>query len=145
VVVDGWFAHSALDFGDKRMSCQRATTTAHNLRLFRKLELVLCRLDAGGVPIIVLKGAALAQEVYRNAGLRPMADLDLLVRGEDEPLRRWLLSTLGYESLCPDLGDDTDTYGHAVMLVHSAAAAAALDIHSSQFRSLYHSYRVPMD
>ncbi len=38
--------------------------------------------QARGVPVVVLKGAALLAGTYGDAGLRPMADTDLLVPGE---------------------------------------------------------------
>ncbi len=56
------------------------STAAHNALLFRELERILAALAAGAeIPVIVLKGAALAQTVYPDPALRPMGDLDLLV------------------------------------------------------------------
>jgi hypothetical protein len=46
---------------------------------------VLRALGAGGVPVIVLKGAVLADAVYRDPAHRPMRDIDLLVRRDDVP------------------------------------------------------------
>ena len=40
-------------------------------------------LERAGVPLLVLKGAALAQLVYAEPRLRPMRDVDLLIRGPD--------------------------------------------------------------
>ena len=40
-------------------------------------------LERAGVPVLVLKGAALAQLVYADPRLRPMRDVDLLIRGGD--------------------------------------------------------------
>ena len=120
-------------------------TTTRNVRLFRALELVLRQLEAEGVPVIVLKGAALVQQVYHNPALRPMADLDLLVRREDVSRTRRVLSTLGYEAANPAMGDEAGTYSHAVMLVDPATPEAALDVHWSLFGSLYYYYRVPLD
>jgi hypothetical protein len=50
-----------------------------NQRLFRELAALLERLHAAGVPTMLLKGAALVREYYRDAGLRPMSDVDILV------------------------------------------------------------------
>jgi hypothetical protein len=44
-----------------------------------RLAVVLRRLQKADVPVIVLKGAVLAEEVYSTPGLRPMSDIDLLV------------------------------------------------------------------
>jgi len=46
----------------------------------------------------VLKGAALAELIYQNIALRPMGDVDLLVKGKDIWRVDELLSQLGYES-----------------------------------------------
>jgi hypothetical protein len=54
-------------------------TTARHLRDRSELERVLARLAAEGIPVILLKGAALVGTVYPEAGLRPMGDVDLLV------------------------------------------------------------------
>ncbi len=62
----------------------------------------LVRLKDVGVPVILLKGAALANTVYADAAERPMSDLDLLV--PDEALERArgaladLAETLGRDS-----------------------------------------------
>ncbi len=54
-------------------------TWFQNQRLFHECAPVLKALETGGVPTMVLKGAPLAVLYYRNLGLRPMADLDVLV------------------------------------------------------------------
>lgn len=54
-----------------------------NLRFFRALDDVLDRLATAGIGAIVLKGPALARTVYPNPLLRPMSDVDILVRSCD--------------------------------------------------------------
>ncbi len=49
-----------------------------------------------GVPLLLLKGAALAYSVYAEPRLRAMRDLDLLVRVSDLPAAGDLLRALGY-------------------------------------------------
>lgn len=51
-----------------------------NQMRFGRVGQVVGALTDAGVETMVLKGVALAQDVYRDAGLRPMADCDLLVR-----------------------------------------------------------------
>ena len=48
------------------------------------------------LPVIVLKGAALAETVYPRLGLRDFRDLDILVRPADAPRARAVLECLGY-------------------------------------------------
>src|SRR3712207_4051358 len=38
------------------------------------------RCESAGIDMVLLKGAALAQTLYRDSALRPFADIDLLVR-----------------------------------------------------------------
>lgn len=54
-----------------------------NLLRLQYLERILQAMTAKNIGVIVLKGAALAETVYGNPALRPMADLDLLVRPRD--------------------------------------------------------------
>jgi hypothetical protein len=59
------------------------TSGDRNTRLYRELGTVLQRLRGSGVRVIVLKGAFLAEAVYRDVALRPMCDTDLLVPRKD--------------------------------------------------------------
>ncbi|MEW6718386.1 MAG: nucleotidyltransferase family protein [Chloroflexota bacterium] len=54
-------------------------TLASNLIIYNELGRILNALQEADIPVIVLKGAALAATLYEDIGLRPMGDLDLLV------------------------------------------------------------------
>jgi hypothetical protein len=72
-----------------------ATALTH--RLFSQaLQRVLRALQAGGTAVIVLKGAALAETVYPSPAVRPMRDVDLLVRAADLARVEDTLRALGY-------------------------------------------------
>ena len=49
-----------------------------------------------GIPVVLLKGAVLAPLVYRDIAVRPMGDLDLLVRRSDVEAADQLVRGLGY-------------------------------------------------
>jgi len=68
-----------------------------NVRLYYELSRLLKALNNEGVPVIVLKGSALAELVYPSIALRPMIDIDLLVKGNDIQEADRVLSQLGYE------------------------------------------------
>jgi hypothetical protein len=72
-------------------------TAARNGVLFRVLQSVLEALSMERMPVIVLKGAALADTVYHERALRPMADIDLLVQEEDLEEAERRLRSVGYE------------------------------------------------
>ncbi len=52
-----------------------------------------------GVPVIPLKGPALGEALYRDPGLRPFTDLDLLIHRADLRQALQVLSSLGYRHL----------------------------------------------
>jgi hypothetical protein len=64
---------------DDELKRSYVDTSVRNQQLFRTFEGVLGRLDDVGVPTLVLKGAALTVLFYGDRGVRPMADLDVLV------------------------------------------------------------------
>ena len=64
--------------------------------ILKNLRDVLAGLRESNTPTIVLKGAALAEDVYPSPGLRPMSDVDLLVRKDDLPRADKRLKSLGY-------------------------------------------------
>lgn len=67
-----------------------------NAYLLKKLESVLARFHAHGIEVMLLKGADLIPRLYGVLGLRPMTDIDLLVRTKDLPLIDRLVKELGY-------------------------------------------------
>ena len=67
-----------------------------NTILFGELTNVLHHLAKEGVDVLVLKGGALAEIVYGDIAVRPMRDLDLLIRQQDLPVARKVLAAIGY-------------------------------------------------
>ncbi len=68
-----------------------------NLKIYRELLTVTKILEAENIPSIALKGAYLARFSYPNSGLRPMRDLDLLLKPEQVVEAFKLLKKHGYE------------------------------------------------
>lgn len=71
-------------------------TAARNGLLYQALHEMLHALKTKGIPVIVLKGAALAETVYPHRALRPMSDVDLLIHKADLPRVEDTLMGLGY-------------------------------------------------
>lgn len=68
------------------------TNIASWVRREYQLKAVLEMLDNAGIVVIPFKGAILQSQLYRNSGLRPMGDIDILVCPEDYlPAARLLL------------------------------------------------------
>lgn len=62
-----------------RLEEERRATALANLRNYGEFRRVARALGEAGIPLIALKGLHLAELVYRDISLRPMADLDILV------------------------------------------------------------------
>jgi hypothetical protein len=58
---------------------------------------ILSACDVAGIPVLVLKGAALAHIIYPDISLRPMSDLDLLVPASEAHRAQQVLADLGFE------------------------------------------------
>jgi hypothetical protein len=121
-------------------------TALRNLLLLRELATCLRELAAATVPVLVLKGAALTETVYRNVSLRPMGDVDLLVRRADLATTRRVLEGLGYAL------EHTETYPGALaeyenelVLWKPARFPVFVDVHWSLFDSPYYQARIAMD
>jgi hypothetical protein len=72
-----------------------------NLAMTRELLRVLHLLGESRVPVVSLKGPALATLVYGDVALREFSDLDLLVRPTDVAVARQLLLDAGYRAPNP--------------------------------------------
>jgi hypothetical protein len=68
----------------------------HNANLYRRLGEISEALTQAGIPLIVLKGAALGSLLYEDPALRPMGDIDLLLKERDLGAADQLLRKLGY-------------------------------------------------
>ena len=73
------------------------TTLGRNRIFFAELERVLGWLTSQGITVVLLKGAVFARTLYEDIGLRPMSDLDILLRKEDISDAVHLLKQHGYE------------------------------------------------
>lgn len=67
-----------------------------NQLLFAELRAIMSALNEVGVEVLLLKGAALVERYYRDPGLRPMSDLDIMVRPEDMGKTFAVLEKLGW-------------------------------------------------
>lgn len=69
---------------------------AGNLAHFATLDRIEQRFSADRLPMILLKGAAVAHASYRDPSFRPMTDLDIWVRDDDMPRAVGHLRVLGF-------------------------------------------------
>src|SRR5215212_5005351 len=78
-----------------RLGYLRASVS--NNLVFQELSNRVERFERENIPVIVLKGGALAVTIYDDAALRPMGDLDLLIPKESVARARQALIEEGYE------------------------------------------------
>lgn len=71
----------------------------HNLLLAGEVMRVIRAFEEAGVPVVPLKGPALAAAIYSRFSLRPAGDIDFLVRPDDLKTAAGALSSLGYRSI----------------------------------------------
>ncbi|MBN1401833.1 MAG: nucleotidyltransferase family protein [Anaerolineae bacterium] len=121
-------------------------TAAANSLLFRQLELILERLAQRRIPVILLKGAALATTVYAHLALRPMGDVDLLVQRRDVRSALELLTSLEYTVVRSQPNESMMlTYENAITLRHTGPQGNEVELHWSLFDSPYYQHRISTD
>jgi hypothetical protein len=86
-------------------------SAGRSIRLFHELSSVLAALREDGIAVVALKGAHLAPIVYGNLALRPMADVDLLVKGQDLVRAGERLVAIGYDPTTPAWRETIDAAG----------------------------------
>jgi hypothetical protein len=102
-----------------------------NQRLLYQAAAIIRSLDQAGVPSLVLKGAATATLHYRDMGVRPMADIDLLVPVEQAAAAVAHLQQVGWRPARPRVAD-LIRYQHSVTMVREQGEA--VDVHWHVFR-----------
>lgn len=104
-----------------------------NLIQFHELENILNVFEKKGIDVIQLKGAELAKNYYPEQSLRPMADIDLLVRNEDMKRAKGCLTNLKYEFKVSKYFDDEDSYErvhfHFPFIKHTSFASTLIELH----------------
>jgi len=83
-----------------------------NTSLFLDASKVLKSLADNQLPVIALKGLSLAKHIYGDIALRPMSDMDLLVKEEDLVRAGRVLLTLGYTQHFPAWESMLKTFHH---------------------------------
>jgi hypothetical protein len=79
-----------------RLDAVYVDSAARAMARYRELERLLERFADANVAAVALKGIYLAKAVYAEPALRPMADIDLLVRVDDLEQAQSLLFAQGY-------------------------------------------------
>jgi hypothetical protein len=127
----GWnLEGNGLESGDlPHLKQVRRESWARNQDLFAATARAVEALERAGIPTLLLKGAGLALTVYPSLGLRPMADVDVLVPERLAAPARRVLVEAGW-SPSPQEPDRRLAHLHAQgFLRESDGNEAALDLH----------------
>jgi hypothetical protein len=103
----------------------RVETTARHMVLVQVAEACVRALAAAGIPAVVLKGLDYQARLYDAAGVRPTADVDLLVPDRARRDAFGVLDRLGFEPRAAAPGFDEPDY-HEVAWTR---ADAEVDLH----------------
>ena len=103
-------------------------TLVRNLALQQTLRALLDALNQAALPVMPLKGILLTELLYGDLALRPMADIDLLVRPEDLEAATHTLLRVGCERIRP-LNQDADLYHHLFTTTGRSGASVLVELH----------------
>ncbi|MCB9077508.1 MAG: nucleotidyltransferase family protein [Anaerolineaceae bacterium] len=98
----------------------------------RVLANILSHFQAAGIHVLVVKGAALAHIIYPEPGLRPMRDIDLLVKQADARRAQQLLAELGFDAPLPENDALPDKHLLAATL-KTEGLSISVEIHHNLF------------
>ena len=109
-----------------------------NMIQFKELDTILNAFEKEGIDLIQLKGAWIAKNYYPDPALRPMGDLDLLVRKEDMKRAKECLMNIGY-ALAE--GPDEETFEkrhfHFSYVKHNVIFSTVVELHHNISRAKY--------
>jgi len=112
-------------------------TAGRVAQLRSALSEAIAALAAARIPVLLLKGAALQQDVWTDIGLRPWSDLDLFVDRRHVQSAVATLARLGYR---PGRAETTlgATVAHENELALVGRGGVVVDLHWSLFDSPHH-------
>lgn len=127
-----------------RQEFYRAATT--NTHLIRDLELILAALAESNTPILLVKGAALVDTLYRDVGVRAMFDVDLVIPQEQVAVCREILLEQHFAPVAVELGPGSDLSYRSQEAFHPHPPYhTAAELHWHLLDIPYYLRKVPMD
>lgn len=123
-----------------------SSSAMRNIRMMHVLEGVAGTFNEAGIPLMVLKGAALYLTLYRRPDEREMTDLDLMVKPPDVDRAMKILESLGYHRGEASFREDFfPRYYYEVQYRVGSICPVSIDLHVRPFRVLRLSRVVPDD
>jgi hypothetical protein len=108
-------------------------TLLNNRRLQTVLQSVLSALASQDIPVMAIKGLALALRYYQSLALRPISDIDVLLRPQDITRATQVLRHLGFAA-DHGMGRPTGFYAlTSAVVVYAKAMAPPIEMHWELF------------
>lgn len=128
-----------------RLKTAHFRTSVANMLAYHELARLLDALASDETPVILLKGSALAPQIYPDPGLRPFGDLDLLVPEARIAKVVTLLQARGYAPL-PEMSSGFERkFSGQQAFSRGGPQPAQLDLHWHLFVIAYYRKRIPID
>lgn len=109
-----------------------------NLHRMEELGRVAARFERSGVPLMALKGAALNLTLYPRNELRPMSDVDLLVRPRHAVQAVQLLQECGYVSGANLIRKDFfPRFHYETEMIRPGLRPVRIDLHAHPWRPMH--------
>jgi hypothetical protein len=119
-----------------------------NLIALDRLAVVLQAFNDAEIPHILLKGTALVVTLYKNEGLRPMCDVDVLLHHEDVPRACEILRQLGYNDQNYNLEERPGvnlSYENELIFIPDDADSTPIEVHWGFFNALHYARTIQQD
>lgn len=110
----------------EKLKLEYIITSIANSKIYDTLSEIGNAFNKAGIPFILLKGSHLAQFVYQDIGLRPMGDIDILVKKEDLQKAETVLLQSGYNN--QHNAAKTKSHLHLPYFIHPKGRAS-LEVH----------------
>lgn len=83
LIYQNLLKHNLYEPTDIKFKIAHRETFQRNRLLFQNIRQVLEKFQSAKIPVILLKGAALSVQYYRSSAVRPMWDIDILIKRAD--------------------------------------------------------------
>jgi hypothetical protein len=120
-------------------------TDAANWLAYQELQRLLEAFAAQRVDTVLLKGCALAATLYAEPALRPMGDLDLLIRREALDRARQVMASQDYQPMQEMSDEFGGRYLQEQIFVRAGTRPAQVDVHWHLTSMPYYRARIPIE
>lgn len=120
-------------------------TKIANWVAFREINELLVIFEREKIPAVLLKGAALAKTLYPYIAMRPMGDVDILIRRDDAPRVGDILTARGFATTLEPTDDFYTRFSYDQAFERVGKFPMMLEAHWHLFSLPYYRERIPIE